>query len=213
MSASKSAPRRERKQSPSAQDSADALRADARRNRDRVLEVARELFASKGLAVGMDDIAKEAGVGVGTVYRHFPTKESLFQAAVLSHMEALIEDARSLMEAADPGQAFFDFLERLVEQGTAKKNLIDTLAQGGVKVAAAPPELSREFRRAVDALLTRAQEAGAVREDIEASEIVALVGGVFTAVQRMGGDSRSRRRMFDVMCDGLRVRPSPQGKL
>jgi AcrR family transcriptional regulator len=204
MSGRDPAPRRERK--PRAEDSGDSLRADARRNREELLRVARELFASQGLEVGIDEVARRAGVGVGTVYRHFPTKEALFTATVMSHVEELLDYARSLADAPNAGQAFFTFLERLMEQGVAKKNLIDILSRSGakVKVQASSPELSREFRRAVGVLLTRAQEAGAVRAPLEVSDLIALLSGVATAVQSQGGDASTRRRLFDVVRDGIR---------
>ena len=84
------------------------LRADARRNRARVLDVAREVFAAEGLTVPIDEIARRAGLGIGTVYRHFPTKEALFEAIVLDRIERLTALAESA-PGADPGEAFFDF--------------------------------------------------------------------------------------------------------
>src|SRR5260370_4133101 len=82
-----------------------AMRADARRNRARVLEVAQAVFATEGLAVPIDEIARRAGVGAGTVYRHFPTKEALFEAIVISRVERLTEEGGSLASAEDPGPA------------------------------------------------------------------------------------------------------------
>src|SRR5438105_699085 len=83
------------------------LRADARRNRQRVLEAAEAVLATHGLAAPIDEIARAAGVGVGTVYRHFPTKEALLEAIVLSHLEPILAEVRSLLTAADPGGALF----------------------------------------------------------------------------------------------------------
>ena len=93
------------------------LRADAARNRARVLEVAYETFAQEGLSVPIDEIARRAGVGAGTVYRHFPTKEALFRAIVASRLQRLIDSATPLLEGDDPGAAFFAFLALLVEEG------------------------------------------------------------------------------------------------
>src|SRR5262245_28258757 len=93
-----------------------ALRADARRNRDRVLEAARRAFAEQGYAVPLDEIAAAAGVGPGTVYRHFPTKEALFEAVSVANVQDLAADARARAEAADPGSALAGFLDRLTEQ-------------------------------------------------------------------------------------------------
>ncbi|HEY1552270.1 MAG TPA: helix-turn-helix domain-containing protein, partial [Kofleriaceae bacterium] len=100
------------------------LRADAKRNRERVLAIAQQVFAAEGLAVPIDEIAKRAGVGIGTVYRHFPTKEALFAAIVHDRMERLIEYATSLGNAAKPGDALFAVLDRLIEDGGHKKDLV-----------------------------------------------------------------------------------------
>src|SRR5579859_3112251 len=96
------------------------MRADAERNRQRVLEVAQAVFAAEGLAVPIDEIARRAGLGVGTLYRHFPTKEALFEAIVIDRMGALVD--------ADAGEAFFAVLGRVIEEGAVKKDFIDALS-------------------------------------------------------------------------------------
>jgi len=106
------------------------LRADARRNRDRVLEAARTSFGAEGSDVSLDEIARRAGVGAGTVYRHFPTKEALFEAVVFDRMEELVEEACALSDDPDPGRAFSSFVERLAREGarsaTSSKRLPTT---------------------------------------------------------------------------------------
>src|SRR5580700_10758097 len=105
------------------------LRADAARNRARVLEVAYQTFAAEGLSVPIDEIARRAGVGAGTVYRHFPTKETLFVAVV---------DGRALLESDVPGEALFNYLRTIVLQwGATDRGLVDALAGYGVDIAAA----------------------------------------------------------------------------
>ena len=96
------------------------LRADARRNRDRVLEAARTAFAAEGSDVPLDEIARRAGVGAGTVYRHFATKEALFEAVVFDRIGELVEEARALSDDPDPGRAFSSFVERLGREGARK---------------------------------------------------------------------------------------------
>ncbi|MGD0556151.1 MAG: helix-turn-helix domain-containing protein [Streptosporangiaceae bacterium] len=95
------------------------LRADARRNRDRVLDAARTAFAAEGLTVSLDELAKRAGVGPGTLYRHFPTKESLFEAVMHDRLGRLADEGAALENAADPGAAFFAFLDVLAAELTA----------------------------------------------------------------------------------------------
>ena len=97
------------------------LRADARRNRDRVLEAALAAFGTEGSDVSLDEIARRAGVGAGTVYRHFPTKEALFEAVVFDRIGELVEEARALLDDPDPGRAFSSFAERLACEGALKR--------------------------------------------------------------------------------------------
>jgi AcrR family transcriptional regulator len=183
-----------------------ALRADARRNRARVLEAAQAVFAAEGLAVPIDEIARRAGVGVGTVYRHFPTKEALFEAIVVTRLQALVDRARELETAAEPGGALFGFLTRLAEEGRAKKDLTDALRTPSPDVQTATSALARDLQEAVGHLLTRAQRAGAVRDDVDIGDLFALVHGAFLAIERKGGDPGSRDRVLAVLHDGLRGR-------
>lgn len=179
------------------------LRADARRNRERVLAAAQEAFAAEGLAVPLDEIARRAGVGAGTVYRHFPTKEALFEAAIVDRVDRIIASARELADAADPVPAFFDFLARLVAEGSVKRDLAD--AVGG---ADAPAYLRpvHELNTVIGTLLTRAQEAGGVRTDIDVDDLMRLVKGAFLATHGSTATSAQRDRTFAVVFDGLRAR-------
>lgn len=169
-----------------------------------MLEVAQAVFAAEGLRVPIDEIARRAKLGVGTLYRHFPTKEALFQAIVLDRIEAMLREARALANAAEPGGAFFDFLSRLVEEGMKKRDFMDVLAETGFDVERVAGDARREFRRALAKLLTRAQRAGAVRKDVNVSDVLALVAGVHVAVRRVG-DVRSSKRLITVVRDGLRA--------
>jgi AcrR family transcriptional regulator len=181
------------------------LRADALRNRQRVLEVAGEVFATEGLAVPIDEIAQRAGVGVGTLYRHFPTKEALYAAVVLSRLEAAVADAHALVRAPDPGAAFFGFVERLVQQGSAKKDLIEALAATGPEFQVSLGGAKKELRGALGKLLARAQRVGAVRKDATVEDVFALIHGPFGAIGRGGADSAARARLLRIVCDGLRA--------
>ncbi|HEX6677214.1 MAG TPA: TetR/AcrR family transcriptional regulator [Actinomycetes bacterium] len=184
---------------------AGSLRADARRNRARVLEAAQAAFAAEGLSVPLDEIARRAAVGAGTVYRHFPTKEALFEAVVLDRLRGLVEEAHGLATADDPTGAFFGFLSRMVEEGAGKKDLVDALAGAGIDVTAALTEISRDLRGAVAQLLARAQDAGAVRRDVGIAELMAVLAGTIVALQRHGGDAGVRDRVVSIFRDGLRA--------
>jgi AcrR family transcriptional regulator len=181
-------------------------RADARRNRARILEVAFESFAAEGLTVPVQEIARRAGVGTGTVSRHFPTKEALFEAIVLSRVEHLIAEAGRLMAAGDPGSAFFEYFSLLVAEGAANRGLADALSGAGFDLEGAAARRGLDVAGTLRVLLTQAQQAGAVRSDIDAADVKALITGCL-AREHDAADAAARDRMTSVVCQGLR--PSP----
>ncbi len=183
------------------------MRADARRNRARVLEAAQAAFASDGLLVPLDEIARRAGVGAGTVYRHFPTKEALFEAVILQRVRRLVDRARTLTVAERPGEAFFAFVAHMTRESAAKKDLIDALGGSGISVTANLAEVN-DLWEAIAALLTRAQRTGEVRGDIGIADLRALLRGAFVAADHEDGDTGLAGRVLTVVCDGLRVMPS-----
>lgn len=181
------------------------LRADARRNRARVLEAAREAFAAEGLAVPLDEIARRAGVGAGTVYRHFPTKEALFEAVIVDRLDFLVERAKAALEAsrARAGEAFFEFLDVMLADAGSKKDLADALAGAGVDLRAVTMESAADLNRALSELLTRAQAVGAVRSAVDSADLHAIVIGALAAEQRRA-DAEHPGRIARLVCDGLR---------
>lgn len=175
------------------------LRADARRNREKVLHAARDLFAEAGYDVPLDDIAARAGVGAGTVYRHFPSKEALFEAVITARVEDLVADARARSATDQPGPAFFGFLDRMAAEATAKRDLPDAIA--------IPGALQDALHSCLDQLLTRAQAAGAVRPGITAADLIVLLKGLFASLRSAAPgpiDPALRNRIFAVVTDGLR---------
>ena len=174
------------------------LRADARHNRDKVLRAARDAFAAAGYGVPLDEIAAAAGVGPGTVYRHFPTKEALFEAVVTARLENLVADVRDRAGAADPGAAFFGLLGRVADEAAAKRDLPDAIA--------IPGPLQDALFAALGDLLRRAQQAGAVRGDIDVADLVAVFKAGIAGVRDAPADPIRQQRVFDVITDGLRPR-------
>jgi len=189
---------------PSAEVRVRPLRADARRNRERVLEAAELVLSSEGVTAPIDEVARRAGVGVGTVYRQFPTKEALYEAVLLRRMERLVEAARSRIGAEDPEEAFFGFLEHLVSEAERKRDLADALSRAGVTVDVTASAPAQELAAAIEQLLTRAQRAGAVRGDVGMPELFGLVAGTCMAAERQIPGACSPHRMLGIVCDGLR---------
>lgn len=181
------------------------MRADARRNVERILKAAEDLFASDGLSVPVDMIAGRAGVGVGTLYRHFPTKEALFTAVVVAHLESLSDMAEDL-SSSEPGEAFFTFLRELGETAARKRDLADSLARAGLFTAETCP-IKQRLQEQFETLLARAQAAGAVRPDVTADDVTALVMGACLTGGEHGQPAAGV--MVSVICDGLRAGHRP----
>ena len=179
------------------------LRADARRNRARILEVAFETFASEGLSVPVQEIARRAGVGTGTVSRHFPTKEQLFEAILVSRAARLVEEAERLAASTDPGAAFLEFFSFVVAEGAANRGMAEALAGAGFDLDALAGRGGFDVIGALGNLLIRAQDAGAVRDDIDAADVKALLSGCL-AREQAAADPAARNRMIAVVSQGLR---------
>jgi AcrR family transcriptional regulator len=178
------------------------LRADARRNREKVLRAAREAFAASGYGVPLDEIAALAGVGPGTVYRHFPSKEELFEAVATARVRDLIDDARGRAGDADPGQAFFSFLGRIRQEAAAKRDVPEAISIAG--------PLQGEMHAALDELLRRAQKAGAVRPEITTPDIIILLKGLLRSMNDAPPGPANQAladRLLTVITDGLRPHP------
>lgn len=181
-----------------------ALRADARRNRARILEVAVEAFAAEGLSVPVQEIARRAGVGTGTVSRHFPAKESLFEAILLIKARQLIDEAEELARSADPGEAFFAFFARIVAEGAENRGMAEALTGAGFDLDAVALREGLDVIGTLGDLLARAQEAGAIPGDVDTADVKALITG---CLARMSGpaDAAARDRIIRIASRGLRA--------
>jgi len=142
-------------------------------------------------------------MGTGTVSRHFPTKEALFQAVFLDRMERLADRAHVLAEAGDPGAAFVEFFSLLVAEGAANRGLADALAGAGFDLEAAASGRDHDIMAALGGLLTRAQRAGTIRDDIQIADVKALLEGCLVR-EREAADPAARDRMIAVISRGLR---------
>jgi AcrR family transcriptional regulator len=181
------------------------MRADAVKNRQRILDAAAEVFATKGVSVPIDLVAARAGVGVGTLYRHFPNKEALFEAIVLTKVEDLVTEARNAATAEDPVGALFAFVRRFAAEAAMKHDLFDALGSAGIDIKSRCGTRIEELESGIDQLLSRAVATGTVRDDVPAHEVVGLVVGMCDAAERLGGGADSVQRFIGVVCEGLRT--------
>ena len=170
------------------------LRADARRNLERVLDAATEVFAASGPDASVAEIARLAGVGHGTVFRRFPTKDDLMFAVIERHVEDMCGLAREALAADDPGRAFFDFVWRLAELNMSTPGLHRCVVHCGDKPGAA------ELEKLADKIVSRAQRAGAVRSDVKAEDVRVLVRSALT-----NAPAGQWQRYLGVVLDGLRA--------
>jgi AcrR family transcriptional regulator len=178
------------------------LRADARRNRARVLAAARETFAQDGLDAQMDDVARHAGVGVGTVYRHFPTKEALVEAVAAAGYKEICDIARESLELNDPWLAFSDFMwrgARLHRDDRAQCEINSTRPDVIERVAGD----KRELLGMVAQMIDRGQRTGVIRAGLSADDMPVIWCSI-GAAQQQSSDARWERYL-EVVLDGLRA--------
>ncbi|MEV6951116.1 helix-turn-helix domain-containing protein [Streptomyces sp. NPDC051183] len=182
------------------------LRADAARNRARLLDVATEVFTTRGVGVPTEEIARTAGVGIGTLFRHFPTKEALLEAVMVRRLEEMAAHTARFAAESDPAEAFFACFRLVVEQSEGKNEFAQALAAAGVDVHASLQKPTLEIQGRLAGLLAGAQRAGAVRPELGLPEFIALLAGTGRALEQLGADPAPRERIFEVVFDGLRPR-------
>jgi AcrR family transcriptional regulator len=182
------------------------LRADARRNRERILHAATVAFATEGLSVPLDEIARRAGVGPGTLYRHFPAKAALFEAVLLDRFQRLVDDARALRDAEDPGEALLGFIDTLVTEAGPKRDLVEALATAGIDLNPTLGAKANQLRREIGKLLARSQSDGTIRDDITTADLMSLIFGLLLSLRTGSAGQAEARRATAVLCDGLRPR-------
>lgn len=180
------------------------MRADARDNRERILAAANEVFGTGGETASTDDVAKLAGVGIATVFRHFPTKQDLLHAVLTARLAALRDRARELSADPDPGAAFRTFFTECVTTAPTKLAIAAALLDAG-PIEDGSLGVGDEVRKAFAALLARAQHAGVIRSDIDWPEVWALMIGASRA-ETTAIDPAVRDRAIALIFDGLRAR-------
>jgi AcrR family transcriptional regulator len=178
-------------------------RADARSNRARVLDAAEQVFARGGESASTEEVARLAGVGIGTVFRHFPTKAALLDEVLARRFARLHGRAEQLAAADDAGQAFFGFFAEVVADAAGKIAIAEALADAGGDLVGVAAQASDELKRCFGVLLGRAQDAGAVRDDIGLPEVYALLIGSSRTSAFSSLDRDVNGRALKVIFDGL----------
>jgi AcrR family transcriptional regulator len=182
-------------------------RADARRNRERLVEVARRAFAAPDNTVTLEAIARDAGVGIGTLYRHFPSREALVEAVYRAELRHLCESARELLADRPPEDALRAWMDRFADYVATKREMADALREVIASGAITSSQAREELAAAVEALLAAGVAAGTLRADVSAEDVVVGVVGVFLACGRP--DQRDQAgRLLDLLVDGLGHHPA-----
>jgi AcrR family transcriptional regulator len=178
-------------------------RADALRNRDRLLEAARTVFSAGGPDASLEAVARAAGVGIGTLYRHFPTREALFEAVYRHEVQQLADLAERLKKEKRPLEALRQWMHSIVKFVATKKGMSTALALAIAKDSDLVSHSSERLARAISLLLEQAAAAGEIRSDVSADDLLrAIVGMCYTHDQP--GWQKNVLRLVDIFVDGLR---------
>ncbi|MBR7837084.1 TetR/AcrR family transcriptional regulator [Actinospica durhamensis] len=189
-----------------------APRADAQRNRDRLVEVARAAFAAQD-SVTLEGIAKDAGVGIGTLYRHFPTREDLVEAVYAAELDEVTAAAPDLLRELAPDEALRAWLGRYAAFVATKRGMLETLRASWASGRLAIPTTRERITAAVAAILARGAETGTLRADVEPDDVVAMLLGIFFTRVAEGTDADEKHghdgqtaRLLDLVVDAARPR-------
>jgi AcrR family transcriptional regulator len=180
------------------------MRADAQRNYDRIVEVASDAFAERGVLTSLDDIACRAGVGPGTLYRHFPTRDGLIAAALGGSLEKLATLAERLTASDDPGAALDEWMLALADHLRTYDNLPESIAEAFRTEGSPLRNSCRPLADTTSVLVDRAKKAGAIREGVDYRDLFALVSSVAWASQRRDDSDAGLERMLALATGGFR---------
>jgi AcrR family transcriptional regulator len=186
------------------------MRADARRNVDALLRAAMTVFAELGVDAPMRTIAAEAGVGVGTLYRHFPERSDLIKAIIQREVDACVQAAAALSATQAPGEALTSWVQRLVDLAATKRGLGPALHSGDAAYQSLPNYVLGQLTPALRELLDEAAAAGEMRAGVDAREL--LLAALRLAAPASEGEAAEARRMVALLVDGLRFGASVPAK-
>jgi AcrR family transcriptional regulator len=186
---------------PGQEDVARPMRADARRNNERLVAVARDVFAREGGGASMEAIAREAGVGVGTLYRHFPKRIDLVEAVYRTDVDTLVETAEQVVTDLEPWPAVVAFLEAFVRYAQGKRTFLNELREAFDKNPDLRLDMLERVQEAMQLVIGRAQDAGVIRTDVSGPDLMQLVGPMCT---NSSLSEEQSRRLLSMILDGLR---------
>ena len=180
-------------------------RADALRNREALVAVARAAFTRSGQAVPLEDIARDAGVGIGTLYRHFSTREALVEAVYAAELEDVVSSATTLLEQLAPEPALKAWMRRYAQFSVMKRGIMDTLRVGWASGRIATPATRERINSAIGTILAAGAADGSFRSDIAADDVTTMVLGVVLVTGPTAALTQMER-LFDILVDGLLYR-------
>lgn len=180
------------------------LRADAQLNRERLVDVARAAFAAADAAVPLESIARRAGVGIGTLYRHFPTREALVEAVYAAELDDVTASARTLLEQLPPDEALRAWMKRYAQFAVTKRGIVDTLRAGWASGRITTPTTRERITATIATILTAGTRAGTLRDDVDPDDVTALLLGVFLSTTT-STDLDQSARLLDLVVDALRL--------
>ncbi|MFG1807442.1 TetR/AcrR family transcriptional regulator [Streptomyces sp. NPDC049040] len=188
---------------PSAKAPGRPARADSRRNRERLLTAAREAFAATDGKAALDAIAREAGVGIGTLYRHFPTREALVEAIYSAELDAVVTSAPALLSDLPPEVALRAWMDRYAGFFAVKRGISETLHAGWTSGTIATPATRERITAAIGAILDAGAKTGSLRADVEPEDVTMMLLGVFMSTTAANSPHLTER-LLDLVADALR---------
>ncbi|MEV4436956.1 helix-turn-helix domain-containing protein [Streptomyces sp. NPDC049585] len=183
------------------------MRADARRNYERLLAEARTAFTKHGTDASLEDIARRAGVGIGTLYRHFPNRTALMSAVFQGEVDGLLARSHELLASPEPCRALVAWLRAIVTHASTYRGLSRALMAAQSDKASAMTRCSLPMREAGSALLARAQQAGAISPDVDIVDVMQLTNAIALAVEQSPDDPELADRLLTLTLRGLKARP------
>lgn len=186
------------------------LRADARRNRESLLVAAEAAFSERGVEVSLEEVARRAGVGIGTLYRHFPARDALVEAVYRREIEVVCEAAETMLRELPPEQALAAWMDRFVRHTAARRGMPIALKAMVGTESVLFAYLQERVRGAASAILTEAADAGAIRRGVEPMDVLRLLSGICLVTGPALEDQASR--LVSLVLDGLRYGKPPQSQ-